>query len=76
MPFDPPAGLYCFLSTCCMPFSSCVMAAWVYWSLSLQHRLNRPISVTIYCLVAVRAVKQVSAMVLLGPLVNQERGES
>ena len=64
MPLAPPAGLYCCLSTRWMPFSSCVMAACVYWTLSLRRRIKRPILVTIDCLVAVRTVKHVSAMLL------------
>ena len=64
MSFDPPAGLYCCLSTRWMPVSSCVMAAWVYCPLSLRQRLNCLILATIDCLVAVLAVKHVSSMLV------------
>ena len=64
MPLALPEGLYCCLSTRWMPFSSCVIVACVYWPLSLRRRLYHPISGTIDCLVAVRTVKHVSAMLL------------
>ena len=62
MPFDPPAGLYFCLRTRWMPFTSCVMAVWVYCPLSLRWNVNCLISLTIDCLVAVCAVKHESVM--------------